>query len=150
MCYLLYCIHYNRRPHVKGAPRAKSAHHSFSPSMTKRHGDSTHGVNVKFKKQKGVKVRTVSIPDSDEEGLTPNVEIEYARLLKTRATTSGKVDSVTMDNLKLFEAKAAAHNEPSDPLTDTHEEFVAETIPIKIAKKRRKKANDSVRSILFY
>jgi len=114
--YCMYCI---RLPHVKGVPRVQSTRHPFSPSMTKRHRDSTRGVNTKFKKQKGVKVRTVSIPDSDEEGLPSNVETEYARLLKTRATTSGKVDGVTMNSLTLFEAKAAASNDSLDPPTGT-------------------------------
>jgi len=118
---------------------------SLSP-MTKRYGDSAHGVNIRFKKRRGVKVRTVSIPDSDEEGFPPNVDTEYARLLKTRVTTSGKADSVTMDSLTLFEVKPADHNDPLDPTIDIYEEpVVEETIPITTMKKRRKKANDSVR-----
>jgi len=114
--------------------------------MAKRHGDSTHGVNVRVKKRKGIKVRTVAVPDSDEENHTPNVNTEYVRLLKTRVATSGKADSVTMDSLALFEVKGVTHNDSSEPTIDGHEEIATEgAIPATTAKKRRKKKNDSVR-----
>jgi len=121
--------------------------------MTKRHGDPAYGVKVRVKKRKGIKVRTIAIPDSDDEGPS-NVNTEYARLLKTRATTSGKADSVTMSSLPLFEVKNTTHeDEPLEPCLDSEEpdRTVAENTPVasKPAKKRRKKANDSVRCPTF-
>lgn len=122
-------------------------HFSLSSAMTKRHGDPAYGVKVKVKKRKGVKVRTVTILDSDDEGPS-NIDTEYARLLKTRVTTSGKADSVTMNSLPLLEVQNTTHNDmPLAPCPDTQEpdETVAESaVPSKPAKKRRKKANDSV------
>jgi len=120
--------------------------------MAKRHGDPAYGVKVGVKKRKGIKVRTVTVPDSDDEGPS-NVDTEYARLLKTRVTTSGKADSVTMNSLPLFEIKNTTHSdEPSELCVNSLEpdETVAEnTAPSKPAKKRRRKANDSVRCTTF-
>jgi hypothetical protein len=119
---------------------------SLSPLMAKRHGDSVHGANPKVKKRKGIKVRTISVPDSDDEGPPPNVNAGFARLLKTRVSTSGKAESVTMSSLPLFEVKNSAHDD-SEPVIDDHEAVLVENkIPSKTAKKRRKKVNDSVRS----
>ena len=116
--------------------------------MTKRHGDPAYGVKVKVKKRKGIKVHTVAVPDSDDEGPS-NVDTKYARLLKTRVTTSGKADSVTMNSFPLLKAKNTTHDdEPLESCLNTQEpdETVTEnTVPNKPAKKRRKKANDSVR-----
>ena len=127
------CLACNRQP-------------SFSPPiMAKRHGDSTHGISTKVKKRKGVKVRTVNIPDSDDEGSAPNIDTEYARLLKTRVATSGKAGSITMSNIPLLEIHHIAHDDSLEPISDNREEIVAEnTIPSTPAKKRRKKKNDSV------
>jgi len=138
---------------VSKAPLSHSRHLSFFfPPMTKRHGDPVHGVKVKVKKRKGIKVRTVTVPDSDEEGPS-NVNTEYVRLLKTHATTTGKADSVTMNSLPLFEVKNITHNnEPLEPCLNDQEpgETVSEnTVPSKPVKKRRKKANDSVRCPIF-
>ena len=70
--------------------------------------------------------------------------------MRTRVTTSGKADSVTMNSLPLFEIKNTTHDdEPLELCLDSREpdETVTEnTVPSKPAKKRRKKANDSVRS----
>jgi len=118
--------------------------------MAKRHGESTHSVEVKVKRRKGVKVRTVNVPDSDDEAPPPNVDTEYARLLKTRVTASGKADSITMNTLKLTEVRDATHNGPLEPTPDTCEESIVENaIPSMPAKKRRKKMNDSVRCTIF-
>ena len=119
--------------------------------MAKRHGDPAYGVKVKVKKRRGIKVRTVAILDSDDEG-TSNVDTEYARLLKTRVAISGKAESVTMNSLPLLEVKNTHNDNPLEPCLDTQEpyEAVAEnTAPSKPAKKKRKKANDSVRSPTF-
>ena len=115
--------------------------------MTKRYADSTHGVKVKVKKRKGVKVRTVNVLDSDAED-PPDVDAEYARLLKTRVATSGKADSVTMNSLQLFEVKYIPHND-TEPTIDSYEEVAVEnTVPRATTKKPRKKKNDSVRFAL--
>ena len=118
--------------------------------MAKRPGDSTHRVSVKVKRRKGVKIRTVTVLDPDKEGPPPNVKVEYARLLKTRVTTSGKADSVTMHTLPLFEAKEVVHSGSQEPATPSYHEgiIVGDPIPATTAKKRqRKKMNDSVRLV---
>lgn len=121
---------------------------SLSSFMAKRHGDSVHGVNVNIKKRKGIRVRTVTIPDSDDP--PPNVTTEYARLLKTRVAISGKADSVTMNSLPFFEINNVAHDNSLEPTLDSYEEAAAENlVPGIPVKKRRKKVNDSVRCILL-
>jgi len=119
--------------------------------MAKRHGgDSIHGIEVKVKKRKGVKVRTVNVPESDDEAPPPNVDTEYARLLKTRVATSGKADSVTMNTLRLNEVKDTTHSDALELAPNTCDESIADnTIPGMPAKKPRKKMNDSVRYTVF-
>lgn len=120
-------------------------HLSFPSPMAKRYADSAHGVKIKVKKQKGIRVRTASVLDSDAEDAPPDIDTEYARLLKTRVATSGKADSVTMNSLQLFEVKDVPHSDP-EPTIDSHGEVVVESaIPPTTAKKPRKKKNDSVR-----
>lgn len=116
--------------------------------MAKRHGDSAHGFDVRIKKRKGVKVRTVRILDSDDENHTLNFDADYARLVKTRATTSGKAESTTMSSLPLFEVKETAHDDdPLDQTLNDREEISTENTILSVpAKRRRKKKNDSVRS----
>lgn len=121
--------------------------------MAKRHGDSTHGVVVKSKKRRGIKIRTVNILESDDEGAV-KINTEYARLLKTRITTSGKVDSVTMDSLRFVEAIGDTANSSPEQVVegyvDGHEEVPAnDAVPSTKTKKRRKKKNDSVCCTLF-
>jgi hypothetical protein len=117
--------------------------------MTKRYGDSAHGLSVKVKKRRGVLVRTVNIPDSDDEGegSPSNVNAEYARTVKTRVTTSGKAGSVIMNTLQVFEVEDTPRDSP-ELIVNSYEEVMvdntrstAETVK---AKKQRKKANDSV------
>jgi hypothetical protein len=118
--------------------------------MTKRYWDSTRGTGVKVKKRKGMKVRTVNVPDSDDEDPTPKVETEYARLLKTRVATSGKAESVTRNSLPVFEVKAISHNNSLEPTVDSYEEVVVgNATPTTKAKKQRKRVNDSVHCVLF-
>ena len=119
--------------------------------MTKRHADPAPGTKARVKKRRGVKVRTVTIPDSDGED-SSNVDTEYARLLRTRVTASGKADSVTMNSLPLFEVKKVADDDNlSDPGLNIQPEEVSveNAVPSKPAKKPRKKANDSVRYLEF-
>jgi len=118
--------------------------------MSKRRSDSTRGVHVKVKKRKGVKVRIVNVPDSDDEGPS-RINTEYARLLKTRVSASGKAESVTMDRLPLPEAKVkrAAQNNPPESTVDGYEEITTgPTIPDAKAKKKRKRLNDSVSTLV--
>ena len=77
-------------------------------------------------------------------------DTEYARVLKTRVTTSGKVGSVTMGSLPLFEVENVTHNS-LEQTADCYEAVAAEnTIPsVTAKKKRRKKANDTVSFILL-
>jgi len=95
-------------------------------------------------------IRTTHVPDSDDEGPPPNVDTEYARLLKTRVTASGEIDSVTMKTLPLFEDKDIACDS-LEPAVDCPDEVTADNTPPLMtvpAKKKRKRGNDSVRCIL--
>jgi len=112
--------------------------------MSKRGGESTR--NQKVKKRKGIKIRTTVIPDSDEEGLPVNVNTDYARLVQTRVTASGKVGSITTSSVPLLEGEEATEDfsseadiiRASDPVVDGIVTVVQK------ARKKRKKANDSV------
>ena len=120
---------------------------SSSSTMTKRHGGSTGGTNFSVKKRRGIKIRVLNVPDSDDEGPPPDVE-DYARLLKTRVTASGKIDTVSMKTLPLFEDEDI--HDSSEPAVVCPEEVVVENSPPVVtmpAKKKRKKANDSIRCI---
>ena len=116
--------------------------------MAKRHGDSTNGVGASLKKRRGIKVRAIYVPDSDDEDPPPRFDTEYARLLKTRVTTSGKAESVTMKTLPFFEVEDIVHDSP-EPTIDppAPKDVMVETLPALTApaKRKRKKANDSVR-----
>ena len=117
--------------------------------MAKRQGGLTHGVSTKSKKRKGIKVRTTTVADSDEDAPTQNVDTEYARLLKTRVAASGKTDSVTTNTIQLFETKNTAHNDLMEPNVNGYEEVPPVNVtPTTTAKKKRKKKNDSVRRAL--
>ena len=119
--------------------------------MAKRPHDSSRGitVKVKVKRQKGVRVRTVTVLDSDDERPPSNSNIEYARSVRTRASTAGKAESVTMKAVRIFEAKDVLQGEP-EPFVHNHEEVISEDpVPTKKARKQRKKYNDSVRRIVF-
>jgi len=117
--------------------------------MAKRPHDSSRGITVKVKRRKGVRIRTVTVPDSDDERPPSNNSIEYARSVRTRASTAGKAESVTTKTVRILEAKDVRQDDP-EPSADNHEEVIEENpIPTKKAKKQRKKKNDSVRRIVF-
>ena len=118
--------------------------------MAKRYGDSTYGVGTKVKKRKGIKIRAVNVPESDDEATPLNVDTEYARLLKTRVSVSGKVGSVTMNTLPVFEVKDIVHTDAFEPVIYDNDGITAGNVALVIkAKRRRKKANDSVRHHIF-
>ena len=111
--------------------------------MSKRGGDSTRIRVTKVKKRKGVGTRTITVLDSDEEPLPPAVT-EYARVTKTRVSTSGKAERIVTSNVPIFEVEKVdvrALPEPNDNIPeDTGVVDVVHVVPAK----RRKKANDSV------
>ena len=114
-------------------------------TMSKRGEGSTRGGNPKVKKRKGVKIRTVAIPDSDGEDPPMNVCTDYARLVQTRVTASGKIGNVTTSSVPLLDEEEAAKDLPEvdtdragDPVVDN----IITVIPT--ARKKRNKANDSV------
>jgi len=118
--------------------------------MAKRQGGSVHSVGTKSKRRKGIKIRTISIPDSGDEDTPPsNINVEYARLLKTRVATSGKADSVTVNTVPLFETKVTAHDDLPEPNVDSYEVVPpGNPTPSTKVKKKKKKKNDSVRPAL--
>ncbi|KAF9780597.1 hypothetical protein BJ322DRAFT_1112587 [Thelephora terrestris] len=118
--------------------------------MFKREGGLTHSGNPKVKKRKGVKIRTVIIPDSDEESPTPNVKMDYARLVQTHVTASGKVGSVTATSVPFVEAAEYLAN--GSMLDIDNDPNLASDIPIhnvvpemQVTKMRRKRGNDSTK-----
>ena len=117
--------------------------------MSKRPGGSISKPGIKVKKRKGIKVRSINVPESDDESPLPDANIDYARLLKTRIATSGKAGSVTMDALPVFEVEDATHADSLELPVSGNEIAVENTVLVAKSKKRRKKANDSVRKRLF-
>ena len=122
---------------------------SRSPTspMSKREGGTTQRGNPTVKKRKGVKIRTVFIPDSDEEGHPSNINTtDYARLVRTQVKPSGKVGNVTTSSIPLLEAEDVTNDVL--PEVDTNHSEVAVVEDVEAAnpptRRRRKKANDSV------
>ena len=117
--------------------------------MAKRPHESSRGVIVKVKRRNGVRVRTVTVPDSDDERPPSNNKIEYARSVKTRASVAGKAETVTVKAVRIFEAEGVRQDDP-EPFIHNHEELIAgDPVPTKKARKQWKKKNDSVRRIVF-
>lgn len=121
-----------------------------SPSpMAKRPHTSSGGIVVKVKRHKGVRIRTATAPDSDDERPPSNNSIEYARSVRTRVSTAGKAESVITKAVRIFKAKDIYRDDPG-PFIGDHEEVIAEDrVPTKKAKRQRKNKNDSVRGIIF-
>ena len=114
--------------------------------MSKREGDPTHLPIAKVKKRRGVRSRTITVPDSDEEESHPTTSNEYARVTKTRVTSSGKAEKISMNSIPIFEV-----DQPSEPvLQDENANDSANIVEINVPRrrtaplKRRKKVNDSV------
>ena len=116
--------------------------------MSKRERRPTRPGNPVVKKRKGVKIRTIMVPDSDEEGSPSNVNTtDYARLVRTQVTQSGKVGSVTTSSVPLLEVEDILKNTPlPEADTDQWENAVVEDAGAltPATRKRRKKENDSV------
>lgn len=119
--------------------------------MLKREGASIRSGNHKVKKRKGVKIRSTIIPDSDEENPPLNANTEYARLVRTRVTASGKVGSITTSSLPIVEAAGNIPNPPPEvdvghTIDTVAEDTTVSVFPIaqKRKKPRRKRGNDSV------
>ena len=115
-------------------------------AMSKRGGESTGTGNPRVKKRKGVKIRTTLIPDSDEEVPTSNVNTDYARWVKTRVTTSGGVESVTMSSVPLVEVADNTNDLPPGVGTEPAADIAPDnaTSATQVARRNRKKENDSV------
>jgi len=112
--------------------------------MSKRGEGSTRGGNPKVKKRKGVKIRTVAIPDSDGEDPPTNVCTDYARLVQTRVTASGKIGNVTTSCVPLLDEEEAAKDLPEVDTDRAGDPVVDNITVIPTARKKRNKANDSV------
>jgi len=113
--------------------------------MSKRGGDSTYRGNTKVKKRKGVKVRVAVVSDDNEERTPQNTGTDYARLVRTRVTTSGKAGNITTSSVPLLEVEDTAKGLPTEvdtnPVGDTAEDIPA---TIRTTRRKKKKANDSV------
>jgi len=120
--------------------------------MSKRDGGSIRRSNPKVRKRNGVKIRTVMVPESDEEDPPSNVNTDYARLVQTRVTPSGKIGSITTSSIPLLETDDTADNVLLEPVdTDCIGETAVEDMPtIPTTQKKRKKANDSVCCIQLF
>jgi len=115
----------------------------FSSTMSKRAG-ATRTHTTKLKKRRGVGSRSITVLDSDEED--PPAADEYARITRTRVSSSGKAERVSTSSIPIFEAKEANIH---TPLENISEDGGAEhVIPVGPAKqKQQKRANDSVSSL---
>lgn len=124
--------------------RLRSSRYRFSPfAMSKRRGGTTHIQATRVKKRRGVGSRTITVLDSDEE-LPPATTNEYARATKTRVGPSGKAERVVMSSIPIIEEEVDIHV-PLEVDANVPVDAVAENVVlVSPAKKRRKRANDSV------
>ena len=111
--------------------------------MAKRPHDS-RGTAVKIKRRNGIRIRTVTAPDSDDDNSASNVDTEYARSFKTRVSAAGRAESVTMKSVRISEARELPQGDPDFVVNDYEEVIMEKPISSKKAKKRRKVGNDSV------
>ena len=120
--------------------------------MSKREGGPSRHGNPTVKKRKGVKIRAVIILDSDEEGPPTNPSTtDYARLVRTRVTPSGKVGNVTTSSVPLLEVQDITNYVPLEVDTNHNTDVVvaaavedSTVAAIPTTRRRWKKANDSV------
>ena len=116
---------------------------SASSIMLKREGDATRIRATKVKKRRGVGSRTITVLDSDEEGLPRMASKEYARMTKTRVGASGKVERVVIGSVAIFEkpnTPTPVEENAGDPVDVVAVESVVQAVPAK----RQKRVNDSV------
>lgn len=117
--------------------------------MSKRGGERTR--NPKVKKRRGVKIHTTIIPDSDEEDLPSNVDVDYARLVQTRITASGKIGNITMSSIPLLEGEEITGDSSLEAGTNCAEDPVVEDVVtvVSTTQRKQKKVNDSVSIVKF-
>lgn len=124
----------------------------LNTAMLKRKGDPLRTGTTKVKKRNQVKIRTLLIPDSDEEIPHSNINTTYSQLVKTRVKASGQANSVTSKILPLLEVPGTANDLPEDHADYTEDtDTILQTVAPNTseARKKRKKENDSV-SLLIY
>lgn len=118
--------------------------------MSKRRGESLRTGKPKVKKRNGVKIRSLLIPDSDEENPVSNVDTSYTRLVKTRVTTSGQVGRVTSRSFPFLEVKSTVNDPPEDYANHTEDTILQIAVPkTSETRKKRKKENDSVAPLIY-
>ena len=98
---------------------------------------------TRVKKRKGVGVRVITVQDSDEGEPNPEAIREFARVTKTRVSTSGKAEMVSTSNTPIFEAEEE-WIDVLDPLGADADDPVFENIVPVAPAKQRQRANDSV------
>ena len=114
-------------------------------TMSKRVSHSTLARTTKVKKRKGVGVRTIIVPDSDEEDTLPTDSEEYALVTKTRVGASGRAERVSMTSVPIFEVEQPDILAPlEENLGDSTEVAKNVDVVLKVPAKRRKRVNDSV------
>ena len=111
--------------------------------MSKRANDSTRVHATQLKKRRGVGFRTIAIPDSDEEDLSPAASEQFAVVTKMRVKSSGQVGRVSINSIPILEPQESS---PLSPLDETAENSVdlTENVVPTVTAKPRKKINDSV------
>ena len=128
----------------------------FHTPMLKREGRPAHRGNPKVKKYKGVKIRALMVPESNEEDHTSNVKTDYAHLVQTRVTASGKVGGITTSSIPLQEVEDVTNDVLLEVHTDCAGHNIGDTViedvvpVVPVTRKKRKKANDSVSLIQPY
>lgn len=114
--------------------------------MSKREGGPIPKSNPKIKMRKGVKTRTIMVAESDEEDPPANASTDYAWLVQTRVTASGKAGTITTRSVPLLEVEdVAGDGSLGANINDDEDVVVGDTVTVvPAARKARKKANDSV------
>ena len=115
-------------------------------TMSKRGNSPPSKGNTKVKRRKGIKVRAIVIPDSDEGCIPQNVGTDYARLVQTQVKTSGKVGNITTYSVSFLDTEGVANDLLAEVDTNDVGDMVENVTLAMIPKTRRKqrKANDSV------
>ena len=117
----------------------------LSSTMSKRVA-TTRTRTTKLKKRKGVGSRTITALDSDEEDPPPATD-EYARITKTRVSTSGKAEKVSTSSIPIYEVEEADIHTLLENISEGDD--AEHTVPVMPAKrKQRKRGNDSVSSLI--
>ena len=110
--------------------------------MSKLNSTRIHATKVK--KRKGVGSRTITIMDSDEEDPLPTPSNDYARMTKTRVGTSGKVEKVSTNSVRLFEVDQSNPSALLEENADDSAGLVVDDVSPMAPAKQRKRVNDSV------